>query len=290
MNIKNTSHILLLTFAGVLSGTATAQNLLFADNFEGWTAGAPVTDNGISPTRWDPDNNLNIIEIDTGNAFGAGTSNQFMRLGNLPIPTTTLLDGGQKRINQRNYAGFATTGVLSVSFDLIEPSSGNGKGLVSDLSDRSFFRIRGDSAGTGLQTIRLQNGRLRQDGSTGPMNNGDDLALFSEDVLTNFVFIYNQSGADISHNGKTLSSGQYDVYIDGTLAIADLESGKTNPTDDFARLYFETDYATAGTSAQELWIDNWAVYDGAVAIPEPAMLGLLLGFGGLGMMVLRRRR
>lgn len=280
--MKLCNHYLLgslaLSFAFVTAGHA---QILFSEDFEGWTVGQPVSDSGDSPERWDSDDEFNIIEQDTGNVFGLGTDNQFMRLGNLELGDSGLVSGGQNRIEQRNYAGRVGTGVLSVSFDLYEPNDGNGNGLVSDLGERSFLRIRGDTEGTGLQTIRIDDGDLREDGGGSP-----DLYDFGEDTLVNFEFVFNQSGADVTYKGNVLSSGAIDVYADGVLVVSGLESGEDNPTDDFARIYFETDYNSGGSSAQELWIDNWQT----AAVPEPTTFALLAGFGALGMIVLSRRK
>lgn len=272
-------------FAVFLSSTTAVNGqLLFSDNFEAWTAGQPTTDSGVDPTRWKSDGDpFDIIEVDTGNVFGGGTSNQFLRVGNQPDGSGTSLAGGSLDIEQRNYdKGIGVpTGVLRVSFDLYEPSNGNGNGFTSDLGEALFLRLRGDKSGSELHTIRIDDGQLRA------TSDGSVLHTFGEDTVVRFDFIYNQSGADISFRGSALDAGSYSVYADGGLVVDNLTSGNTTaPSDDVERILLRTEYAAGGPSAQEVWIDNWET----AAVPEPSMIALWAGSLMLGLAFSRRQR
>lgn len=252
---------------------------LFSDNFESWTPGQPVTDSGNDPERWKSDGDpFDIIEQDTGNVFGLGTDNQFIRFGNVSLDG--MLPGGSLDIEQRNYDKGAgvPTGVLRVSFDLFEPSSGSGKGFVSDLGEPGFLRLRGDNTGSGLHIISIDDGVLAA--------SGDELYSFGEDTLVRFDFIFNQSGADVTYRGNVLNSGKFDVYADGSLVAMNIESGTNDASDEIERILLRTEYAAGGTAAQEMWIDNWET----AAVPEPSTFALWAGGLLFGLALWRRQR
>jgi Tol biopolymer transport system component len=237
------------------------RQVLFADDFESWTVGQPVTDSGNDPQRWKSDGDpFDLIERDTGNAFGLGPDNRFMRLGN--VSSGSLLAGGNLDIEQRNYdkGEGVTTGVLRVSFDLYEPSSGSGKGMLGDLSEPAFLRLRGDETGPSLHTIRIDDGKLQEDSEGGAV-----LYAFGENTAVRFDFIFNQSGADVTYRGRVLHPGEFDVYADNFLVAGNIRSGTSDSSDEIERIYFRTEYPEDGDSAQELWIDNWETD----AVPDP---------------------
>jgi hypothetical protein len=250
------------SFIEVSEVPAGGGHVLFADDFEAWTVGQPVTDSGNDPQRWKSDGDpFDIIELDSGNVLGRGTNNQFMRLGN--VASGSLLAGGNLDIEQRNYdkGDGVPTGVLRVSFDLYEPSSGSGNGLVNDLGQPAFLRLRGDATGAELHTIRIDDGELQEDREGGAV-----LYAFGEDTVVRFDFIFNQSGADVTYRGKVLNAGRFDVYANNFLVAWDIQSGTDDSSDEIERIYFRTEYPEGGASAQELWIDNWETD----AVPDPA--------------------
>lgn len=237
-----------------ISPLAVAKDeILFADDFEAWTVGQPVTDSGIDPKRWKSDGDpFDVIERDTGNIFGRGTDNRFMRLGN--VSSGSSLAGGYLDIEQRNYdkGDGVPTGILRVSFDLFEPSSGSGRGVATDLSQPAFLRLHGDKTGTNLHTIRIDDGQLFEDREGGAV-----LHTFGEDSAVRFDFIFNQSGVDVSFRGKVLHPGKFDVYANNAVVARNILTGRNHTSDRIERIYFRTEYPADGNSAQELWIDNW---------------------------------
>jgi hypothetical protein len=266
--MKRFKYYLFSTLAVLITGiTAVNGQVLFTDDFEAWTVGEPVTDVGSEndPQRWKSDGDpFDIIEQDTGNVFGLGTDNQFMRVGNVPVDGA--LPGGSLDIEQRSYdkGDGVPTGVLQVSFDFYEPSSGSGKGFVSDLSDPGYLRIRGDKTGAGLHIIILDDGELQVAGE------GEEvvtLHTYGEDTVVRFDFVFNQSGEDVTYRDNVLNSGKVDIYANNVLVAANIETGTADALDEIERILLRTAYAEGGTIAQEMWIDNWQT---AAVPPDPS--------------------
>lgn len=280
--MKYSNYCLIASVAVSFASVSTLNSqVLFSENFEGWIVGQPTTDSGSDPQRWKSDGDpFDIIEQDTGNVFGRGTSNQFIRFGNVPVGGA--LPGGSLDIEQRSYdtGGGVPTGVLRVSFDFFEPSSGSGKGFVSDLSEPGYLRIRGDGGVSGVHIITFDDGLLRVDST------GTDIFTFGEDTMVRFDFIFNQSGSDATYMSNVINSGNFAVYADGTLVGANLSSGVNNPTVEIERILLRTEYAAGGSAAQEMWIDNWET----AVVPEPSTFALMAGGLILGMVLLRRQK
>lgn len=264
--MKRYQYYLCGTLAVLISGlTGLSGQILFTDDFEAWAVGQAVSDSGNDPQRWKSDGDpFDIIEQDTGDVFGLGTENQFIRFGNVPV--NGVLPGGNLDIEQRSYdtGDGVPTGVLQVSFDFYEPSSNSGKGFVADLSDPGYLRIRGNNSGAGLHIIILDDGELQVAGE------GEEvvtLHTYGVDTLVRFDFVFNQSGADVTYRDNVLNSGKFDVYVNNLLVAANIETGSDEPEDEIERILLRTQYAEGGTVAQEMWIDNWAT---AAVPPDPS--------------------
>jgi hypothetical protein len=186
-----------------------------------------------------------------------------MRVRNVPVDGA--LPGGSLDIEQRSYdkGQGVPTGVLRISFDLYEPSSGSGRGFVEDLSDPGYLRLRGAGVGAGLHIIIIDDGEIQVSAGEGAV---ESLYTFGEDWVVRMDFVFNQSGDDATYRGSVLNSGKFAVYADNFLVALNIESGIDDPTDEIARILLRTQYLAGGTVAQELWIDNWET----AAVPDAA--------------------
>lgn len=273
----------------------SGQTLLFEDDFEDWRPENTFIPNsdifypeGFDGLEWRgkagggdaaPLPSHTFFRIDEDNIFGSGTSNTFLQFGNagtVDIDGEQWIIGDQTRLENRNYSDLddkttlITTGVLAVAFDFYEPSTGSSNG-IEVVDQRAFLRIRGDAldgrSTTNLNDFRIDNGIREADAGS---DSGEPVT--EEDTLYAIYAVFNHSGETVTYVGpddseSTLEAGSADLWVDGQLAIAGQQNGDGFPSALIQRVFFEVDYPWGPTAAQEIWIDNWRVFDG---VPLPA--------------------
>lgn len=182
--------------------------------------------------------------------------------------------------------------VLTVAFDFYMPS----QTAWGETNDGLDPRVR---LGSGGDPIASNTNRVNQelhfnDGGTGLINQqtrSDESPIFNTNTPYSIIYIYNHSADSITYttytnSERSVESGHYDVWLNGSLAI----DGQSDSGDVGRAIGTDmTSIAFGAIGRQtEFYIDNFAVYAGA--IPEPSTYALGAGLLALGAAAFWRRR
>ncbi|MDP0494705.1 MAG: hypothetical protein Q7Q73_00725 [Verrucomicrobiota bacterium JB024] len=235
----------------------SAQSVIFSDNFGSYTLNEPLSSpwGSVTPNPTQPDAAVEVV-LDTGDYFGAGTSNQILHV----------LDTSSTWLTRADMRGLSFN-VATLSFDFYEVAG------VSGTPWRVSFGLDSSSAGNIFQAT-LDSG-----------NPGS----YSLNAKHTFQMVVNTSTSNVDYAETTLNSMHYDLWIDGELVTSNA-AAETIPSGFVPGSNMTAFRFTTGSSSlsQEIYIDNVLLTEGAV-IPEPSSLAWL-GFAGLSVLALRHRR
>ncbi|MFA6961275.1 MAG: hypothetical protein WC205_11035 [Opitutaceae bacterium] len=284
---------LIATLAALTVVSAYATTPVITDSFTTYSPGAITT--GSSPAVWATpgvgagtvDNGTDLtsrITTDSGNLFGKGTSNQYLKLSDTSNANTA--DNLNLGVNPVTIGEIGT-----VSFDFYSPTTAGSQG------EGFLFRI-GTLVGNGATTFGLfiNNGQLRAATTSSVTPAASSFATYALDTMQSLTIVFNSSASTLNYASRSLAAGKMDVYLNGTIVGTALDGAggfaglqKTNAAVGFTR---KTNGNTASDFVGTLNIDNLNVYSGVElsAIPEPATAAV---FGGVAVlltaMMVRRR-
>lgn len=241
-------------FAAVsLSGQTT----LFSDDFSSYTAGQPISTpwGSVFPNPSESDAKIEV-ELDGGNLFSQGTSNQILHVLDESATFRTRAD-----IRDLSYQ------VATLNLTFYEVSG------VTGTPWRISFGLNSSSSGNTAFMVTLNDG-----------NPGS----YSLDAVHTAQIVVNTSNSSVAYEGTNVGSLNYDLWIDGILVTDEggLISGSAiTAGTDLTAFRFTTD---SGGLSQEIFVNNVTLYEGAV-IPEPSTLAYLFGFTGVTALLLYNR-
>lgn len=224
---------------------------------------------------------LTRVTTDTENYFGRGTSNQY-----LSIVDNSNANGASGQVLSTNGYSMGTIG--TVAFNFYQPATTTqGTGWIVRL---------GSSAGNTTTNFALymNNGTLSVATGAG-VAVGATLGTYSLDTAHALTVFFNNSASSTSYSDRTLTSGTFDVYLDGTL-VGSYLTGSGGGTTGTNITNFNITHSASTTQASDfmgaLYIDDFATYSGInlSAIPEPSTFTLLAGSAALALGCMRRRR
>ncbi len=268
----------------MIAGPAFGQTVLFEDDFStSGPGGTPDPDiwryDGRSPNIDSDDQDFNrntvnkYIEVTSANSaqyFGQ-TDNPYLRM------SKESADGSLWVSAIDRFSSGST--VVTVAFDFYRPST-TAWGMDNTQNDPRFRLGVSDP-------IASNNNRVPHElrFANGSISGAQD--VYSFDTLHSALWVYNHSSAEVGYleHDLTIPASSFDLWIDGSRVIA----GGGGPG---SWLAVDTPLTSIGFAAfnnlsTEMFIDNLAVYEGA--IPEPSTYALLAGALCLGLVGLRRR-
>lgn len=264
--MKNSKILYSLIIVGAMAvSTASAATLIFEDYD---TAGT-----GSDGSGW----GLGTVTTDTGDIFGAGTSNNYLDIDNNNIG-----------VNQYSPSFTNDTGILSYSFNFIVAATSTDDELAMVLNN-------GTNTADIVWEMRLRDNQVAMIGS-----NGASAPSLTAGRLYKIDMVTNTSGAAVTYNAgalgtQTLANNRFDAYLTDTVTGSNSLQFASEAT-------FRSDGQIAGSSTivttnlmfrnhasrpVDIQLDN-VTLETISAIPEPtsvSLMGLMLG-GAL----LRRRR
>lgn len=266
-----------LLLASVSPALATATSVAFFDfdsQSPGVLTGAGGNDNGTDLfTR---------VDVDDGNLFGQGASNQYLRIADTSNANSASIYG--------LVLSTAIVGQIgTISFDFYDP-------VASGEQNTGGWLLRwGTGNGNSVSAFGLfiNNGTLRN--ATGNNVNpvATSFATYDRDTLHSLSIVFNSSASTLDYAGNSLAAGKMDVWLNGSIvasaldgsgALAGLENTIAN-----VNITRKVNTTASLDFVGTLYLDNFGIYSG-VAIPEPSTAATLAGALILGFCALRRRR
>ena len=261
---------LLLTLAGLtVTGSLSAQTLLFSENFGTLANGTTLTTANTSFT---------YVRVSTG----ANSSLTAQNPSSIGTGASGLLLSTSGSLTGIGTSGFSPLNLGTFNFSLQLPSTQGtfffGLGTGGFFANNNTFSSADLTAGfqitaAGQLQVRSSNTAFTSIGT--PLLAG---------TAYDFSIVFNNSGSAVTYGGGSVANATADVYINGVLVGDDVTINAAQATANAFRIY------TTGAAATGAYqVDNVALYNGAVAIPEPSTVAIgMLGLAG--MMALRRRR
>ena len=185
------------------------------------------------------------------------------------------VSGSLTGIGVKNSLPSSDVYTLSVDFRIDDVSAGDivfGVGSGNSFTGNSSF-----STSQGLFWLRSDSGNFERRRSSGWSDTGLTL---QDNTLYSLHVVANGSSSSISYGDSTVAAGKLDIYMNDELLMSDRNVTNSLSADGF-RIY-----AVNGASAE---IDNIALYDSAVAVPEPSTYALLAGILSMILVVVHRR-
>jgi hypothetical protein len=290
------SGVAVLTMSLALtSAMPLAAAIVYSQNFETVpTAGGPpatalLTTSNAGPSVDHPDNvNFSTVSsntsphliqavVDTGNTFGAGTSNQYMQY----------VDGGSGDPRAIAPAGLNGTG-FQLTFDIVDPvtaETGPARVLLSasNLGNESVLLFFTDGTLQGFH-----NNVTTRDAQT-------KANAYTTGVKHSVTVVGNYSGSTINYgagSSQSVAPGTYDVWIDSVLhpEFNDAKFRHSETLSITSTTHFAMNSSNGASSS--LNVDNIVIQDAIVTqVPEPSALVIaVFGVSVLGVRTLRRQR
>ncbi|WP_269523113.1 PEP-CTERM sorting domain-containing protein [Coraliomargarita parva] len=125
--------------------------------------------------------------------------------------------------------------------------------------------------------------------------NSDNTAFFTfnYDTVYNLQIVLNNSASTVNYGDTSaVASLTADIYLDGTLMADDVNiahGAYTGGVAGVGEFEFRT-FSSVSHSKAVINYDDFSIYQGAIAVPEPGAYALLAGIFGLGFVMLRRRQ
>ncbi len=297
--MKSSATSLRVALGLAFTACAASAQAVFTENFQSYTITPPATfvtlpqSNTDTSVRWlsrtIDTNRLVRVYTDTSELFGAGASNQYLRLERLSgatadlnaitQPTSTPLLSGEI-----NFDFFVAAGSIT--------STNNASGFRLTFLANTSTNINTFTSANTVGGIYFTDGtiNLRSSGAAMLTDNASKFS-FTTDQKNSLRIVFNNTTSTLVYDGGSLSAGFMDIYLNGTKqATWSLNSGNT---------------AGQGNGVNSMW---WAAPSGLsnsshvqgvfnvdnivlspAAIPEPATVAFVLP-AALGGLFLRRRR
>jgi hypothetical protein len=281
--------MLVAVFLSALSGLQSA-TLLISDNFDAYTPGVLPTGGSSLWNKYntvdDNDSRFTRIVVDDGQLFGAGSSNQYLRLAD----TSNANGNAGYFVLNNSAANIGTTG--TVAFDFYSSSIPGSQG------DGWLFTL-GTNSGNGNTAFGffVGNGGVYSASGNGVTKDSGALATIQEGAACSLVVYFNNSTTSESYlPGYTLGAGKMDIWLNGNRIGSNLaRAGSLADGSSLTHLVIAQKYSTTSTYdfVGELFIDNLQIFSGfeaaLVPVPESAMFSLAMGGLLLGAATLYRR-
>ncbi|HEY9249933.1 MAG TPA: hypothetical protein VIO38_12415 [Rariglobus sp.] len=265
---------------------------VFTESFNSDTPGVLVT--GSSSTKWNsPGTGSNVIDdnstlftrvtTDTGNLFGQGTGNQYLRIADT--------SNANNALNYNLVIKDTTIGqVGTLAFNFYDPSGDSAQG-------NGWLLRLGTSAGNSTTAfgLYLMNGQLRVATTNNVEPNSTAFATYALDTAHSLVIYFNSSSSAVSYGEHTLAANTMDVWLNGSIAATALARSGGSTGDQTIDSFGFTRKVSSNTSSDfvgTLLVDDLNAYSGVElsAIPEPASFAMLGGIGALVCALTLRRR
>ena len=258
---------LLSTFmaSAALAGFASsATGQIFTEDFDTIINGTTLTTSNTNLTYIRKGSSAPDIAAINPSSFGSGSSGSIQGI-------TTSLTG----IGVRDSLPTSDVYTLSVDFRIDDVSAGDivfGVGSGSSFTGNSTF-----STAQGLFFLQSDSGNFERRTSSSWSNTGLTL---QDNTLYSLHVVANGSSSSITYGDSSVAAGKMDIYMNDELLVNDQNVTNSLSADGF-RIY-----SVSGASAE---IDNIALYDSAVAVPEPSIYALLAGILSIISVMVHRR-
>lgn len=272
---------MLATAIAVSLANAAHAAVIFSEDFDDITVtGNNLTTgtagNSFNTTTTTSATSTAIVRADSGNLFGAGTSNQYLELNDTSAASGITL-------RKQSIAGIATNGVAQLSFDFYDPVGG----LDPLTDDTVVFTLDTGSGATTSASIRLFNNSgissvVFFNAAVDPVNYVT-VAPYSEGAKhhLDLALNYGASAVAFPTGSGSLAAQSYHVWLDGASAGTDYPFFNSVTSNN--RLTISS--SGGATAAQNV---DTVVLDSAITIPEPG--GLVLSGIGIAVLALGRKR
>lgn len=217
------------------------------------------------------------VHTDSNNLFGKGTDYQFLEISK----NTTVQTGA---LNFTSEDSFTPNSVVTISFLYYEPTNTGNTGFM-------IYFGKGQPGGSNLAGfIGLQNGTLYGQGGI----NGTNTVDYDIATPLRFDIVVNNSTSDYNYDSQTLAGQQFDVWIDGTLALSNARFSTTGNSYDGDMSSIRMIISSGNNQQQTAYIGEIGVFAGGEVgspIPEPSttvgLLGVLVFCAVLGKRQMR---
>ena len=268
--------LMILAFAS-LAGAA----IVFTED---WESQAGMGEDPSDPP-WDSSDNADDklkVLTDTGNLFGAGTSNKYYQQEDKGL-------GGKSAHGYKLFGQDpnAPVKLATVSMDFIEKDftvDPNGQGFSPNFTLNVMKSgATSNFGGDRVDRLYFEKGNIDTPTNVDPNN----INHYQQDTKHHMDWIVNTSGGTVNYgSGQSVAHGTNDVWIDGVLKIDD--GANAHGGIDMGGLVLQS--GNTGTHG-DFQIDNIVIRDDAYVIPEPTSLILLvIGLLTAAAAVCARRR
>ncbi|RRJ96931.1 hypothetical protein Ga0100231_024570 [Opitutaceae bacterium TAV4] len=260
-------------------------NTNFSNDFNDYTSGSALplsyTLNGWSPqtapqTTDDGNTLFSRIVTDSGNHFGSGTENRYLRVADTSNANGTASYGNYNFLlstASNALGGESDSGMLA--FDFYEPENAAAQGIGW------MLRLGNGWAANGNTVFALcigQGGVRRVTGTNNVPDTSATLGEFSQNQKHTLRIVFNSSAETLVYNGGSVATGTMDVWLDNTKIASGVagSGGKgsdwTNETAPVTINNFNITRNPANGSATsdfvgEILLDNFSLTDEAVIPP-----------------------
>ena len=271
----------LLALAAALAGTASAQIVIFVEDFETQPLGSSTA--GSSGSTVDDTSQFDIQNWGTFN----NTDAQFVEIVNSKVSS-----GAQSaRYNdqdlvsapnvgfQHNFAALNASNPGAASYDASMPLVVSFD-MLTDASSNNPTLFLSGSGGNGIRLMtRKWNGGLANKAGT----------VTTEIAAAGTIVAGTWYNYTLTINDLTTASDTYSLVVTdlGTNSpvFSDTGLGFENNVSDLSVINFQST-GNAGSGNVDFYVDNISI----TQVPEPSVLTLALGIGVLGLVSVRRRR
>jgi hypothetical protein len=284
-----TPKILLSLVLGLASVHAAP---VFTESFSSYSPGVLTTGSPPANTWANPGGSATIddnstlftrVTADTGNLFGQGTGNQYLRIADTSNTNNAL--------NYNLVINDTTIGqVGTLAFNFYDSSGDGGQG-------NGWLLRLGTSAGNGATAfgLYLMNGQLRVATTTNVEPDTSAFATYALDTVHSLVIYFNSSSSAVTYGEHTLAANTMDIWLNGSIAGTALARSGGTTGDQIIDSFGFTRKVSANPAADfvgTLLVDHLNAYSGVElsAIPEPASFAMLGGLGALVCALTLRRR
>ncbi len=255
----------------------------FSDNFSSYEAGTQLGSPWFVnyPQSTYPNLSYEITQ-DTDEFFGQGTDKQYLAISSTGVGTNAQCFLSYYYVPGKPAA--TSTGQISMSF--YDPNTMDKTSTANGLQMRISSN---DGAAAGTNTafcIFLQGGNIYTSVSGGTAINRTILATYDVEQAVELTLVYNNSADAIIYGGDhTLVAGAMDIWLGDTLV--------------YEGVGYYNNYAGSTLGIKNVTFTSSKVFDfyigefemsSDITIPEPAAMAALMGFGLLGVTLIRRRR
>lgn len=231
---------------------AAASTVLFYDDFSSYSGAQTSSTMGswaLSGNKASTEHSIEVL-TDTGNLFGQGTDNHYLRFFTQDTSAMTM------RVVDQFNAG----SLMTLSFSIVVPQK---SGYTRDIDIRAGTDIIGGTNIANRSTLKANS-----------INSGS----FSFDTSHRVDIVFNSTNATVSnyYESYNLLPLSFDVWVDGTLLAAGQKVTGAYALADMTSISFQS--LSGSTLPAEFYLDWVGVSQGAAImapIPEPSTAFLL---------------